>query len=127
MPGPLKESGLSEIVGFILILAAIVIAVALYATYGIPATGREGEIAHMNEVKDRFVEYKINLDSLWANRQCQTAIGTSFNLGTGGSATGGSFGILPILQPVRSSAVLALDQNVECHRAAKKGVKGIIV
>ncbi|MDD1662419.1 MAG: hypothetical protein LUQ60_01560, partial [Methanomicrobiales archaeon] len=34
-----RERGLSEIVGFILILAAIVIAVALYATFGIPAQG----------------------------------------------------------------------------------------
>ena len=51
-----RESGLSEIVGFILILAAIVIAFALYGTFGIPAVGREGEIGHMNDVKDRFVE-----------------------------------------------------------------------
>src|SRR5512136_311888 len=63
MPTSSRESGLSEIVGFILILAAIVMAVTLYATFGIPAQGREGEIAHMNEVKDRFVEFKVNVDS----------------------------------------------------------------
>ena len=108
-----RERGLSEIVGFILILAAIVIAFALYATYGIPAQGREGEIAHMNEVRDRFVEYKVNLDSLWSNRQCGTAIGTSFTLGTGGGATTGSFSILPILSPARSAATLALNQRAE--------------
>ena len=32
----------------------------------------------MNEVRDRFIEFKINVDSLWSNRQCGTAIGTSF-------------------------------------------------
>jgi len=110
---PEKEEGLSEIVGFVLILAAIVIAFALYATYGIPAQGREGEINHMNDVKDRFVEYKVNLDSLWSNRQCGTAIGTSFTLGTGGGGTTGSFSIIPILEPVKASATLALNQRAE--------------
>jgi hypothetical protein len=108
-----RESGLSEIVGFILILAAIVIAFALYATYGIPAVGREGEIGHMNDVRDRFVEYKVNLDSLWSNRQCGTAIGTAFTLGSGGAATTGSFSIIPILSPARSAGTLALNQRPE--------------
>ncbi len=108
-----RERGLSEIVGFILILAAIVIAVALFATFGIPAQGREGEIAHMNDVRDRFVEFKINIDSLWSNRQCGTAIGTSFTLGTGGGATTGSFSIIPILAPVKTGATLALNQRAD--------------
>ena len=108
-----RERGLSEIVGFILILATIVIAVALYLTFGIPAQGREGEIQHMEQVKDRFVELKINIDSLWSNRQCGTAIGTSFSLGTGGGATTGSFSIIPILAPAKTSATLALNQRAE--------------
>ena len=108
-----RERALSEIVGFILILATIVIAVALYLTFGIPAQGREGEIQHMDQIKDRFVEFKINLDSLWSNRQCGTAIGTSFPLGTGGGATTGSFSIIPILAPAKTSATLALNQRPE--------------
>jgi hypothetical protein len=108
-----REKGLSEIIGFILILATIVIAVALYLTFGIPAQGREGEIQHMDLIKDRFVEFKINLDSLWSNRQCGTAIGTSFPLGTGGGATTGSFSIIPILAPAKTSATLALNQRPE--------------
>jgi hypothetical protein len=110
---PEREKGLSEIVGFVLILAAIVIAVALYATYGVPAQGREGEIQHMSEVRDRFVEYKVNIDSLWTNRQCGTAIGTSYTLGTGGGATTGFFSIIPLLAPAKTSATLALNQRLE--------------
>ena len=108
-----RERGLSEIVGFILVLATIVIAVALYLTYGIPAQGRQGEIQHMDEVKDRFVEFKIDLDSLWTNRQCGTSTGTSFTLGTAGAATTGSFSIIPILAPTASSGTLALNQRAE--------------
>ena len=118
-----RERGLSEIVGFILILAAIVIAVALYATFGIPAQGREGEISHMNEVRDRFIEFKINVDSLWSNRQCGTAIGTSFTLGTGGGATTGSFSIIPILAPVKTSAILALNQRAEYITIAQDSLR----
>jgi len=108
-----RERGLSEIVGFILILATIVVAIAVYSNYGIPAQGREGEIQHMDQVKDRFVEFKINLDSLWSNRQCGTAIGTSFSLGTGSAATTGFLSIIPLLAPVGSSATLALNQRAE--------------
>jgi len=108
-----REHGLAEIIGFILILAGIAIAVAFYALYGVPAQGREGEISHMNDVKDRFVEFKVNLDSLWSNRQCGTPLATSFTLGTGGAGTTGSFSILPILEPVKTSATLALGQRAE--------------
>jgi flagellin-like protein len=113
MDCPHRERALSEIVGFILILAVIVVVAMLYLTFGIPAQGREGEISHMNEVKDRFVGYKVDIDSLWSNRQCGTAIGTSITLGTGGGATTGSLSILPILSPVRTTGTLALNQRAE--------------
>jgi len=108
-----RDHGLAEIIGFILILAGITIAVALYAIYGVPAQGREGEITQMNTVRDRFVEFKVDLDSLWSNRQCGTPFATSFTLGTGGAGTTGSFSIIPILEPVKTSATLALDQRTE--------------
>jgi flagellin-like protein len=113
MDYPHRERALSEIVGFILVLAVIVVVATLYLTFGIPAQGREGEISHMNEVKDRFVGYKVDIDSLWSNRQCGTAIGTSITLGTGGGATTGSLSILPILSPVRTTGTLALNQRAE--------------
>ena len=113
MDYPHRERALSEIVGFILILAVNRRGRHALPHLGIPAQGREGEISHMNEVKDRFVGYKVNIDSLWSNRQCGTAIRTSFTLGTGGGATTGSFSIIPILSPVRTSDTLALNQRAE--------------
>jgi hypothetical protein len=110
---PYRERALSEIVGFILILAAIVMVATLYLTFGIPALGREGEISHMTEVKDRFVGYKIDIDSLWSNRQCGTAISTSFSLGTGGGATTGSFSIVPLFSPAKTTGTLSLNQRAE--------------
>jgi hypothetical protein len=59
------ESGLSEVIGFVLIIGLIVVVASLYLTYGVPAQGRENEIVHMNEIKDQFVGYKLSLDSLF--------------------------------------------------------------
>ena len=56
-----RESGLSEVIGFVLIIGLLVVVASLYLTYGVPAQGRENEILHMNEVKDQFVEYKLSL------------------------------------------------------------------
>ncbi|WP_054848041.1 hypothetical protein [Methanoculleus chikugoensis] len=100
MPLCARDDGLSEVVGFVLILALIVVALSLYQIYGVPAAGRENEIAHMNQVKDRFIDYKIVLDSLWLNNRNGVLLSTAFDLGTGAGATGGSaFALPPILTP----------------------------
>jgi hypothetical protein len=111
---PVKnDRALSEIIGFILILTAIIVAVSLYLTYAVPAQGRENEILHMNEIHDQFVVYKIGIDALWTNSQVGNAMSTTFNLGTTAAATqGGSF-IIPVINPVPSGGTLALNQRQE--------------
>ena len=110
-----REMALSEVVGFVLLLGVLVAAMALWMMYVVPASGREEEIAHMNDVKDRFTDYKITLDSLWINSNnpsvasmAGVTTSTSFNLGTVGGNTqaGGMF--LPMMRPVASSATLSL-------------------
>ena len=103
-----RDDGLSEVVGFVLILAVIVVALSLYQVYGVPAAGREAEIAHMNQVKDRFVDYKIGLDSLWLNERNGVLLSTAFDLGTGAGATGGGVFALPILSPAGSGGTVAV-------------------
>ena len=105
------DNGLSEVIGFVLIIGLIVVAASLYLTYGVPAQGRENEILHMNSVNDQFVEYKIGLDSLFNNNKVGTTIGNSFILGTSGGYTQGSMGFLPILSPVNSAGVIAINQR----------------
>ena len=112
------EDGLSEIIGFVLILGLIVVASTLYLLYVVPAEGRDDEIVHMNQVKDRFVDYKGTLDSLWMNsisnltdhRLAGTMISTSFDLGTGGGNTqaGGIF--LSFMKPQGSPALMSVGQ-----------------
>jgi hypothetical protein len=111
----LSENGLSEVVGFVLILGVLVLVFSLYLTYGIPAQGRENEILHMNEVKDQFVSYKISMDSLFNNDKVGTTLGNSFTLGTAGGYTQGTMTIMPVLSPVSSGGVIAINQRTPVH------------
>jgi hypothetical protein len=106
------DTGLSEVVGFVLILGVLVLVFSLYLTYGIPAQGRENEILHMNEVKDQFVSYKLSLDSLLDNNKIGSSASNSFSLGTGGGYTQGMMSIVPVLSPVSSTGVIAINQRV---------------
>jgi hypothetical protein len=107
-----RENGLSEVVGFVLILGVLVLVFSLYLTYGIPAQGRENEILHMNEVKDQFVSYKLSMDSLLDNNKIGSSASNSFTLGTGGGYTQGMMSIVPVLSPVSSTGVIAINQRV---------------
>ena len=109
------DTALSEVIGFVLILGVLVLVFSLYLTYGIPAQGRENEILHMNEVKDQFVAYKISLDSLFNNNKVGTTLGSSFSLGTGGGYTQGMMSFMPIMSPVCSGGIIAINQRTPVH------------
>lgn len=118
------DNGLSEVIGFILLLGVITAAFALWMMYVVPANGREAEINQMNDVKDRFTDYKISLDSLWINRQNGVLLSTSFNLGTGGGNTqvGGLF--MPMMNPVSSSATMTVRDTGETLTISSNGDSG---
>ncbi|PKG31753.1 hypothetical protein [Methanoregula sp.] len=109
----MNEQALTEVVGFVLILGVIAAAFSLYLTYAVPAQGRENEIQHMNEVKDEFTQYKFTLDALWSNNQLGNSITSTFSLGTGGSFTQGGNRIMPILNPIASSATFTINHRNE--------------
>ena len=111
-PGQYGDEGLSEVIGFVIIFGIIVILFSNYMLYGIPAQGRDSEIAHMNDVKDQFVDYKVGLDSLFNNNKVGTTLSNSFTLGTGGSYSTGANSIIPIISPIKSSGTIAINQRV---------------
>ncbi len=59
------EDGISEVVGFVIILAVVVAGISLYLTYAVPVQGREDEIREMDGVRAWFVDYKTGMDQLW--------------------------------------------------------------
>jgi len=104
-----NDLALSEVIGFILIIALITIVASLYLTYGVPAQGRENEILHMNDIKDQFVSYKLSLDSLFNNNEVGTTVSNSFNTGAAGGYSQGMLSFIPIMNPVASSGVVAIN------------------
>jgi len=105
------EEGLSEVVGFVLLIAVVIAAFSIYLIYGIPVQGRDNEIRHMSEVKDEFIGYKIGVDSLWTNAQTDTILSTTITMGTAGATSLGNSGFLPIMQPVASGGTVAINQR----------------
>ncbi|MFA5414774.1 MAG: hypothetical protein WC295_04715 [Methanoregula sp.] len=115
-----NEAGLSEVIGFILLLGLVAAAFSMWMVYVVPANGREAEIIQMDSVKERFTDYKISLDSLWINSNNQSnvplsyvTLSTSINLGTGGGNTQVSGLFLPMLNPLASSAVISIQNTRE--------------
>ncbi len=114
------EDALSEIVGFVLILALVVVASTLYLLYVVPAEGREDEITHMNQVQDRFVELQDErrraLDAvagrtLRASGTRGVSLSTSFDLGTGGGNTQSSGLFLSFMKPIGTAAKMRIDAD----------------
>ena len=112
MPSRLRDDALSEVIGFILILALIAALASLYLTYVVPAQGREGEIKHMAGINDQFLGYKTAIDSLWINDQTNVPISRTFTLGTITGTTQGSF-VIPIFQPYPSSGSMVVNGRGE--------------
>ncbi|OPX69229.1 MAG: hypothetical protein A4E37_00499 [Methanoregulaceae archaeon PtaB.Bin056] len=112
MPSGRREDALSEVIGFILILALIAVLASLYLTYVVPAQGREAEIRHMAEINDQFLGYKTSVDSLWINDQKNVPISRTFTLGTLTGLTQGAF-VVPLFQPYPSSGTMVVNGRGE--------------
>ncbi|HOS83154.1 MAG TPA: hypothetical protein PK445_10565 [Methanolinea sp.] len=110
MPAPLTDEGLSEVIGFILILGIIAAVASLYITYVVPAQGRELEIKHMAQVNDQFLQYKTTIDSLWINGQKNVPISNTFTLGTVTGLTQGAI-VVPVFQPYPSSGMIVVNER----------------
>jgi hypothetical protein len=108
MPAQRSDEGLSEVIGFILILALIAALASLYITYVVPAQGRELEIKHMAGINDQFLQYKVAVDSLWVNNQRNVPLSNTFTLGTVTGLTQGGF-VIPIFQPYPSSGTISVN------------------
>ncbi len=113
MTHKVNDNGLSEVIGFVLILALIIVAISLWMTYVLPAEGRELEISHMDYVGDWFLDYKIAVDSLWMNNEIGVTDSTTLTLGSKGGNTQTSGLFLPMMQPIGSAGSLAINNTLD--------------
>lgn len=108
-----SDEGLSEVIGFILLIGLLVVFLVMYQTYTVPVQGRDNEISHMNDIKDTFAAYKISLDSLWVNEREGTTLSTTLDLGTGGGYSQGGTGDIVLLTPLSSGGSVGINQRNE--------------
>lgn len=113
MVAPRSDRAISEVIGFILIIALIAIIASLYLTYVVPSIGRDMEIAHMDVIQEQFLDYKTTVDSLWLNGQYNIQVSSPFTLGTNPGSTQGSFVNMPLFQPVTSGGTLVVNGRNE--------------
>ncbi len=109
----LSDEGLSEVIGFILLIGILVVVLTMYQTYSIPVQGRDNEISHMNDIKNTFVSYKISQDSLWVNKREGTMLSTTLDLGTRGGYSQGGMGDISLLTPLASGGSVGINQRNE--------------
>ncbi|MDP3395128.1 MAG: hypothetical protein Q8S57_00440 [Methanoregula sp.] len=107
------DVALSEVIGFVMLLALVVAALSLYMVYVVPINGREDEISQMNRINTQFTDYKFTLDNIRTSAQVNNLspvmTSTSFKLGTGGGNTQAGGFFMYMLQPVSSSATLSIN------------------
>ena len=108
-----SDEGLSEVIGFILLIGLLVVFLVMYQTYTVPVLGRDNEISHMNDIKDTFAAYKISHDSLWVNSREGTTLSTTLDLGTGGGYSQGGAGDFVLLSPLSSGGSVGINQRSE--------------
>ncbi|MDO9036416.1 MAG: hypothetical protein Q7U51_14590 [Methanoregula sp.] len=113
------DVAISEVVGFVLLLALVIAALSLYTIYVVPVNGREDEIAQMNYVGEQFTNYKSTLDTLWTSRLINTngpspvlnvtpvISSAALRLGNGGNSQLSSLSF-PLFKPIASSATISI-------------------
>lgn len=116
MSGRVTDDGLSEVIGFILIIGLLVVVLSLYITYVVPSEGRTNEINQMDYIKQQFLDYKLNTDALWLNNQIGASITQALTMGTAGETTTGMFGGFSLVSPVGSGGSVLVNPMERSER-----------
>ena len=103
-----RDNALSEVIGMILILAIIVMAMSVYIAYTVPEMGKKGEIIHMREVRDSFLELSYLIDSLLVHEKAGISVSIPVTLHSSPESA-----IIPLFTPVSSQGFLAIVNESE--------------
>ena len=91
-----QEQGLSEVIGFLMIIALLGILFSMYLLYIVPLQGRDSEISHMNKVKEQFTGITLDINSLIVNEKLNYPIQRVISLGSGQEGSTGALSIFPV-------------------------------
>ncbi|WP_409199243.1 hypothetical protein [Methanospirillum lacunae] len=111
MVGCTKERGLSEVIGFLMIVSLLTILFSMYLLYVVPIQGRDAEISHMKYITQEFIGLKADIDGLIINNKINLPIARSFELGTLSSVGSGALSILPVSSFIEASGTLMVNEQ----------------
>ena len=106
-----QEQGLSEVIGFLMIIALLGILFSMYLLYVVPLQGRDSEITHMAQVKEQFAEITMDINSLIVNEKIDYPLQRVISLGSGQGGSTGAFSIFPVQSLSGSSGTLTVDST----------------
>jgi hypothetical protein len=101
------DSGLSEVVSFMLILALIIVALALVALIILPIMGANDEQVHNGDVLREFANMKADVDTAWLSDNTGVTRQAVFTLSPAGDKT--KITVFPNLFGVLSFGMVSLE------------------
>ena len=107
----MKERALSEVIGFLMIVALLTILFSMYLLYVVPIQGRDAEISHMKYITQEFIGLKADIDGLIINNKVNLPIARSFELGTLSSVGSGSLSVLPLSSFIEATGLLMVNEQ----------------
>lgn len=111
--GVKREQGLSEVIGFLMIVALLGILFSMYLLYVVPIQGKDAEITHMKYVTQQLIDIKSDIDSLIINERINVPIARSVELGTISSTGRGSLSIIPIQSFIEAAGTLVVNEQMD--------------
>jgi hypothetical protein len=141
MSRPVPDDGISEVIGFVMIIALLMAGLSLYLVYAVPVQGREDEIREMDGVREWFVDYKTGVDRLWMAGPAASVdpnldaeeIAAEFEATIGGTifaktldpgtakAQGFVQRYLPLFGPIRSTGEISMTTGDTLTVSAQRG------
>jgi|GEM_PF-1830163 len=109
--GVKREQALSEVIGFLMIVALLTIVFSMYLLYVVPIQGRDAEISHMKYITQEFIGLKADIDGLIINNKINLPIARSFELGTLSSVGSGALSILPMSSYIEATGTLMVNEQ----------------
>ncbi|PWR75492.1 hypothetical protein DLD82_05025 [Methanospirillum stamsii] len=109
--GVKREQALSEVIGFLMIVALLTILFSMYLLYVVPIQGRDAEISHMKYITQEFIGLKADIDGLIINNKINLPIARSFELGTLSSVGSGALSIMPLSSFIEATGTLMVNEQ----------------
>lgn len=104
-----KDAGVTEVIGFILILGMVLAAGMIWLTIAVPIQEEREEFAHANSIQMEYSEFKTDVDNIWMSKNPGIIFQQVFTLSPNGRNT--DVTMMPDFFNSRASGTLSLEKS----------------